>query len=466
MFLFPEIFFEPPKPPEKSVVSPKRKRGKRRTNYQHLEEVEVEIKAPPEMRFDKKGEPLVHIGFEESTKIHRVPGKFQRIRYKREKLGYGDSRDWVYTVPPVKAIVPKGLFTDDFIHDIVIQKYFAGCPLYRQIQLYSSEGVKFAKSTLSESIEFFAKFYEPVVRAILVEIFLEKLVHIDETPIKCQGLKSGAMKKTYFWAYKNNAGCYFKHGSRSHEEILEVFRTIGLVEKKMTDRGMRFVIQWIGNLMTDDYIAYEAAFYGSEVILMACMTHCRRKFVDLAENYDLAKSIFQDFNELYKFESEVYQESIQKNWDAQTFYSERGKVRDKSSRPVLEKLLHKIAEALLTRRHSPSSALGKALMYVNNLADNLKVYLDDGELPIDNNTVEQRFKGVVIGRKNYLFVGTEEYGAYAAICYSLIESCRMHEIDPRQYLAYTTKAIHEGVPACQLTPNALKQQLRKLPVNF
>ncbi len=459
-----------------------KKKAKRKPVPRHLETVEVLLEAPSEEKVSPTGEPWNLLGYEENEKIHLVAAKLQRVVYKREKWGDSTTREVKYTTPPPKCIVPKGKLTDEFIQEIIFQKYFLSVPLYRQIQEYGMQGVELAKSTLSDAVKQFAHFYEPLYQAIGREVFLEKCVMSDSTHIDCQGLKKDSMQQTRFWGYRNEVGCFFAWGkTKSHKEILEVFKNLGWLEVRTSGGKDLRRITWKGYLMADDDPAYVTALKGQKkkrkeeeaqffsevgIILLACWAHVRRKFVEIAEGEPLAKVLAEQINEVYRLERKIAQERVEQNWSQKEFYEQRGKLRQEKSAPLVKALLEKIGEEWNSGKYPPKSAMGKALAYAHNLEERLKVFLTDGELPIDNNGTERNIKGCVMGRKNYLFVGSEDAGVWAAICHSLIESCRQLKLDIRDYLAKSTKKMLEGESPEKLTPYAMREQVKAFQTNF
>lgn len=444
----------------------KAQQAKRKTVSSTIEEKVVILEAPSEKKVDTKtGEALSLLGYETSERLHRVPSKLQRVIYKREKYGYKDSREVVYTAEPLKAIIPKGKLTDEFIEEILYQKYFMGVPLYRQLQSYNAEGADLSKSTLSDAVKQFAHFYRPIARAILEEVFSEEILHADETRINCQKRvgKKHELKETYFWAYRSAKGCVFHHGSRSHKEVHALFEKLGWLKEENTPKGKREVIQWSGYLMTDDYEAYETALYGSTVIHMACMAHVQRKFKELAKSWPAARELAIEISKLYELERQWKTEAEEQALSEDTFYGERGKKRQSLSKPILEGVLRKVEEEINTGKYPPQSAMRKALNYAYNLKARLTVFLNRGDLPIDNNNVERRMKGAVIGRKNYLFIGSEDAGEWAAICYSAVESCRLLGLEVKEYLKRAVTGLLEGKEAKSLTPYALREEVRSIP---
>ena len=482
LFETPVQVEEEPKEEEKAKTEKPKKKAKRKPVPRHLETVEIVLEAPPEKKVSPTGEAFNLLGYAENEKIHLVAAKFQRVVYKREQWGDATTREIKFTTPPPKCIIDKGKFTDEFIQEIILQKYFLSVPLYRQIQYYSTQGIELAKSTLSDAVKQFATFYEPIWKAIGREVFLEKYVMSDSTHIDCQGLQKETMKQTRFWGYRNEVGCYFVWGkTKSHSEILEVFKNLGWLEVKPSGGKELRRITWRGYLMADDDPAYVTALKGQkkkrkeeeehffsevEIILLACWAHVRRKFVSIAEGELLAKVLAEAINEIYRLERKIAQERVEQSWSKEEFYEKREKLRQEKSAPLVNALLEKIDEEWNSGKYPPKSAMGKALAYAHHLEERLKVFLTDGELPIDNNGTERNIKGCVMGRKNYLFVGSEDAGMWAAICHSLIESCRQLGRDPRDYLAKSTRGLLEGKKAEELTPYAMREQVKAFPTNF
>lgn len=450
-------------PPKKK----KQKRPGRKPAPKHFEERIVIEEAPIEKTFDKLGNKLSLLGYEESKRLEFVPATFVNVITKREKWGHKDSRELVFIVPPPKAIVAKGKFTDSFLHHIVFQKFFMSIPLYRQIQDYRGTGLDISKSVLSDLVKRFSGFYKAIVEAIRIEILNQKYAQGDETPIKCQGLKKGKMKDGYFWVFRNQVGCYFHYGeTKGHEQLEKVFEVDreSLPEKfYFNEETKRW--EWIGYFLSDGAKAYPKMFENTKTIEMGCWSHTRRYFYDIREMALDANWFLKKIGKLYKIEKDIKEQSIKENWDDSTFYLKRGIERKEKSEPIVLEIEVKVNEFLNSGSLPPKDPLNVALGYAFNQMEKLKVFLTDGELPIDNNLSEQSIKSVVIGRKNYLFVGSEDAGRWGATCYSLTESCRILGIDPRDYFEKATLGIHNGESPRNLTPYALKDQIRSLPKN-
>lgn len=454
--------------PAAKIEKQDKKRSGRRKVPTELPTREIVIEAPPQERVNADGSPRIFLGYETSERIDYIPGHLVRTVYKREKWGDAETRELRHTAPPVNAIVPKGKLGDGLIWEVVYRKYFMALPIYRQLQEYNVLGADLSKAILSDAVHRFADLFTPVALAIRAEVFAGIYVQADETPVRCQGLKAGPMRRTYLWAIRNRDSCYFHHGSRGGKEVRVLFDFSKSPAPVNSPKWNAVKKQWTGYVLTDAYAAYNDA---EGIIHLGCWAHVRRKFFDLAEHDPEAKWFLTEINLLYDIERSVAErraavKDTPEAWSDEKFFAERTQARQAQSQPVVAKIEARVKAVMQARAVTPASALGKALSYLANNLKRLKPFLEDGELPIDNNEVEQSIRPPVIGRKNYLFVGSEDAGGWAAVCYSLMESCRLMQIDPREYLAVATPRLLAGEAPVTLTPRALADQIRALPRNF
>jgi transposase len=430
--------------------------GRRRLNPD-IETVTVQITAPDESRRDAEGNILVTLGFEETRQYDLQPPKVLLKITQREVLGYKDSRDAAYTTPMPPAIVPRGLLTDSFLINMVVEKFFKGMPLYRQLQDFKAQGADIAKQTMSDGVKQFAARLAAVKEVILQQILSSRFLHVDETRM-LQGQGKGAAYKTgYFWPVRDARQCYVHYGpSRSGDEIES------LLWPKERPPGT----WWYGFLMVDDFGAYHRFRSDPRMRLMACWSHVRRKFFAWADKDPIAAWFVAAIDRLYALEAECRDRAVTAGWDNAAFYAYRGDVRRRHAAPIIDQIeaeAEKHAAALL-----PESGTGRALRYLRKLLSQLRVYLEEGELPMDNNPVERSIRPITVGRKNYYAVGSEDAGEWAAVFYTLMECCRLAEVDPRSYLVLIVQEMHANpaTPPEKLTPLALRDRLRPLPVNL
>ena len=203
---------------------------------------------------------------------------------------------------------------------------------------------------------------------------------------------------------------------------------------------------------------------------LACWAHVRRYFHKLAgENKD-AKIICLLINLLYRVEKKIHKKGLENSWTKEMIMNEIGECRKIQSKKITDKILKCFNS--YENKYSPKSAMGKAISYAKNRWQNLLTYLENSSLPIDNNAAERSLRSMVIGRKNFHFVGSEDAGKWSAICYTIMESCRLQKIDPRKYMEIVTekllidRAYNKKPDYTHLTPLSLADKIRKMDSNF
>jgi len=434
---------------ENSKEDNKKSPGRRKVAI-NLPECELILKVPKEYQKDKNGESLVLIGYECSERLHRVPEKLERLIVKREVWGYKDSRDRVIVAAPLSAIIPKGKLTDELIHHIVFEKFFNGMPLYRQLKSLNALGADLSKSTMSDAVKRWAKLYNPVVGAIKKQVLSSKYVHADESPLKYKSTEKKKYKNGYVFVYQDTEQAYFYFGeSRAQKMISNILGSV-------SDSG-----KYLGYLMCDGYAGYNV-HSGKR---LACWAHVRRQFFKLASGDSNAKHILKLINKLYKIERSISKEKNEKNWSEKEYFEKLFNVRNIEAKKIIKQLEE--ALFLYANKCSPSSSMGKAISYTKNRWKELQVYLEDGCLPIDNNAAERSIRSMVVGRKNFLFVGSEAAGEWATDCYSIMESCRLQGLDPRDYMRAITPILLENrdnqdFDYTKLTPKSVCETVRNI----
>lgn len=444
----------PVSPPsvEGSSDQPQKRNGRKRISSA-IETQEEVIPVADEDKVDEYGEQLTLVGYSTYEQLIRVPGKLVRKLYKRERYGYKDTREIRITADHKPSIIPRGKYGDEFIHETAYQKFYLGMPLYRQLlELHTIGGGEINKSTMSDMIRYFAEFYAPVCDAIRTSILKSPFVHADESPL-IQLLRDGKLKG-YLWAFKDADQIYYAYAPKRSGDVAEDF----FMSKDPPDAGEAIFVRY---LMTDGYAPYIKVAELIGATRMNCWAHARRKFYNAALTNDEAKILVKIIDRMYRIERRVNAKAQREKWSYTKLVAARFKARRSKSAKfiqILEKKLHEIQIYA-----TPKSALGKACSYCIKNLEAQKVYLTDGRLPIDNNTVERSIRPVAVGRKNFMFVGSEDAGEWAAICYTIMENCRMNKLDPRKYMDYVTKQIHaQGRDSAEydlLTPLAIAEKL-------
>jgi len=311
---------------------------------------------------------------------------------------------------------------------VLVSKYKDHLPLYRQSRIFARHGAEIPESTLCDWVRQAADMLQPVVAAMRTSVLESDVVQTDDTPVLVidrqhqQGRRHG-----FLWAYV---------GDRA--EVAFDF-TPG----RSRAGPMRFLDGYRGILQADAYAGYDQVFASGDVIEAGCMAHARRKFVE-AEKADPTNvgHVLATMRKLYSVERQAKEQGF----DA----AARRELRQRESKPVLEAMGPWLRD--LHRSVLPKSPLGKATGYAVRQWDALNRFADDGRIEIDNNRVERQMRQVAVGRKNWLFAGSDAGGVRAAIIYSLVCTCGLLGIEPWAYLKDVLQRTAEGEPVEALTP--------------
>ncbi len=280
---------------------------------------------------------------------------------------------------------------------------------------------------------------QPLVDALKAVVLRHGVLHADETPVqmlKPASQRDGKTHRAYLWAYA--AGAF--------EDLQAV--VYDFCESRAGVHAREFLGNWQGTLVCDDYSGYKEGFKSGRIIEAGCLSHARRKFFDLhvANKSQIAEFALEQFGKVYEIERQV------KDLEAE----ERRTIRQQQTKPVLDALREWMT---LQRQKVPgNSATAKALDYSLNRWTALTRFVDDGQLPVDNNWVENRIRPVALGRANWLFAGSLRAGQRAAAIMSLIQSARMNGHDPYAYLkdVLTRLPTHKASQIEELLPHRWK----------
>ena len=458
----------------KAPAAPKnRTHSGRRPVPPHLQKVEQTIPVPEAERRLPDGTPMVFLGYEESSRLHLITEQVVHLLMLRERWGIRENG--VATTLVTAAIPPalsvRGKFTDILIIKLLLDKFSLGVPFNRQCQELNARGADVSRSTVSDQLQTAVAPLEPIAAAVRDQILAEPFIHADETPHKyqvrneegrCTGTKTG-----YFLEVLAGKQAYFEFAvSRAQCHIL---RLLGFEPDALTDplddglpdRNCKPTKPCIGFLMADAYAGYNRACGPGKYARQACFAHGRRKF-ELYEELDPnAAAIMVTINDLYRIEREAKRESARLQLDKAGTEALYLSVRQAQSVPLLDKLKAQLTALTLT--YAPREGMGKAVAYFLKRWDDFTRYTQSGALPIDNNAAERSIRGLVVGRKNWYFAGSEDAAGWAAVMHTLIESCRLQGIDPRVYLSHVVERLHRepATDPATLTPRSLAPQLKK-----
>jgi transposase len=416
-----------------------KKRPKRLKLPDHLERTDVIIPAPSTCNSCGGGE-FRKISDDISEVLEYVPSSFKVVRHIRPRCACINCEQIVQGYAPSNTI-DKGKAGSGLLAHILVQKYCNHLPLYRQSQIYAREGIEIARSTMTGWAGQCSKLLEPLIEELKSYVFAATHIHGDDTPVKVLAPGTGKTKTGRIWTYVRDsrgygddntppAVCYFYSPDRKGE------------------RPLAHLQNFSGTLHADAYAGYDK-MYGDQITEAACWAHVRRKFYEVtvaSNNASIATGAVEEIGKIYEIEQEI------RGMEPE----ERLKNRQKQSKELVEKLF-----ASFKRNYDKlpkKSMTAKAINYALNNEFALKRFLDDGKIEIDNNTAERALRSVALGRKNWLFAGSDDGGETAAAFYSLIETTKLNNINPWQYLRQVLATIqdHNSTKLAQLLPWNIK----------
>lgn len=377
------------------------------------------------------GQAMRRMGEDVAEKLDYRPGVFTVHRHVRGK--------WVCAccqtlkqAPVAPHIIDKGIATAGLLAHVLVAKYADHLPLYRQETIYARAGAPIPRSTLAQWVGSCGVQLQPLVDALRQEVLEHSVIHADETPVqmlKPASQRDGKTHRAYLWAYSPGR----------HEQMKAV--VYDFCESRAGKHAAIFLDRWSGTLLVDDYAGYKQLM-GQKVQEAGCWAHARRKFFELhvANKSQIAEQALAFIGQLYEIERMV----------AGASEEERLRIRQTQSRPVMEKLQRWLQEH---RAKVPEgSATAKAIDYSLRRWQALIGFIDNAQVPIDNNWIENQMRPVALGCKNWLFAGSLRAGQRAAAVMSLIQSAKLNGHDPHAYL----KDVMEKLPSW---PNSRIEEL-------
>ncbi|WP_175108537.1 IS66 family transposase, partial [Pararobbsia alpina] len=370
----------------------------------------VEITHEPESTSCTCGCELKRIGEDVSEKLDYTPGVFTVERHVRGKWVCAKCETLIQAPVPAQ-IIDKGIPTAGLLAQVLVAKYGDHVPLYRQERIFERAGLAIPRSTLGQWIGQCGVQLQPLVDALRQAILAHRVLHADETPVAMLSPGKGKTQRAYLWTYCPGA----------FENLKAV--VYDFAESRAGEHARAFLGDWKGRLLCDDYTGYKALF-AQGVTELGCMAHSRRKFFDLhaTNKSEIAQVALEHIGQLYEIERQV--QALEP--------TERLALRQERARRVADELHQWMTQQ--RARVSEGSAIAKALDYSLRRWAALMRYLDDPQVPIDNNWCENQIRPIALGRKNWLFSGSLRAGKRAAAIMSLVQSAKLNGHDPYAYL--------------------------------
>lgn len=387
----------------------------------------VEVELPEHERIcPDTGQERHFIRWEESIKYDFVPGHFERVIIRRAVYALPQElrEDTVLPQKPVitapmpaaHQVIPASMASCGLLVYLLVSKYCDHLPLYRLQQIFKRRHqVEIDRSTMGHWMKSCATVLEALYDALRKELISSNYLQIDETFIKLlDPERRGKAVQSHFWVItKPGDGVLFWFDpGRGHQVAMELLDG------------------YAGKLQSDGYSAYEAMQKKMPGLnLFHCWAHVRRKFVEAKEANGVdALWYIAEIQRLYQVEKHAREQGLS--------HEQREALRQGKSLPVLETIKKRLDIDKGRPEILPSSPLGKAMRYALERWEGLIGYAQEGngEVEIDNNRVENAIRPTAIGKKNFLFIGHPNAGQTSAILYTIIENCRLQDVDPMEYL--------------------------------
>jgi transposase len=361
------------------------------------------------------GGQLKQFGEDVSETLEYVPGHFKVIQQVRPKLACACC-DKIVQAEAASRPIERGMAGPGLLAHVLVSKYCDHLPLYRQSEIYARERVELDRSTMAEWVGGCSRLLEPLVEELRRHVMSAEKLHADDTPVPVLAPGNGKTKTGRLWTYVRDDRPW---GDKTPPAVWFAY-----TPDRKGEHPIAHLSNFTGTLQADGYAGYDAVYEGGRVKEAACMAHARRPFYDLYEAHKsaVAKEALERIAALYAIEEEIRGRAAE----------ERREVRIARSRPLLESMKQWFKETL--GKLSRKSETTKAIRYALGRWDALLRFCDDGHLEIDNNAAERSLRAVALGRKNYLFCGSDAGGERAAAIYGLIGTAKLNGIDPEAYL--------------------------------
>jgi len=385
---------------------------------------EVQTLLPKEEACPDCGGVLHKLGEDVSEIMERVPARCYVIRQVRVKLACGSCDKIVQAQAPSRPI-ERGIAGPGLLAHVLVSKYADHLPLYRQAEIFEREGVELDRATLADWVAGTSRLMEPLADGLRRHVMKAEKLHADDVPVPVLAPGLGKTKTGRLWTYVRDDR---PAGDATPPAVWFAYS----VDRK-GEHPQEHLKKFRGTLQADGYAGFDQIYEGGLIREAACWAHVRRKFYDIqvAHKSAVATEALDRIAALYAIEKEIHGHSPE----------ERLAVRNERSRPLLESLKQWLEEILA--KLSKKSDTAMAVRYALGRWDALMHYCNDGRLEIDNNAAERSLRAVALGRKNYLFAGSDRGGESAAVLYSLIGTAKLNGIDPEAYLRNVLSRIAE-----------------------
>ena len=407
-----------PTPPEPTSIpassTPAATKPARRALPDHLPR-ETRRHEPKETICPQCQGELRKLGEDVSEMLEYVPASFRVIRHVRTKLSCTKCDCIVQAEAPSRPI-ERGLAGPGLLAHVLVSKYCDHLPLYRQSEIYARQGIELQRSTLADWVGGCSRLLEPLVEALRRYGMAAGKLHADDTPVPVLFPGIGKTKTGRLWTYVRDDR---PAGSEAAPAVWFAYSP-----DRKGEHPEQHLKKFCGTLQADAYAGFNQLYENGRIQQACCWAHVRRHFYDLDQAHasPVAREALQRIGALYGIEEQIRGKPP----------DERRRVRQEQSKPRLD-ALRQWFEATLSKLSRKSDTTA-AIRYALSRWEALTRFVDDGHIEIDNSAAERSLRGVALGRKNYLFAGSDRGGERAAAIYSLIGSAKLNGLDPEHYL--------------------------------
>jgi len=361
------------------------------------------------------GGDLRHFGEDVSEQLDYAPESFRVIRHVRPKFTCSKCETVVEAPAPSRPIA-RGLAAPGLLAHVLVSKYADHCPLYRQAEIYARQGVELDRSTLAGWVGAASELLAPLVDAVRRHVLGATKLHADDTPVPVLAPGNGKTKTGRLWTYVRDDR---PAGDHTAPAVWFAYSP-----DRKGEHPREHLKNFTGTLQADAYSGFHHLYDTGRIREAACWAHARRKFHDIhaAHPSPTTTGALDRIGALYGIEQEVRGKPP----------DERRVIRQARAAPLLAELRAWMEKTL--RSLSPKSETAEAIRYALSRWRALTRYVDDGRMEIDNSAAERALRAVALGRKNYLFCGSDSGGESAAAIYTLLGTARLNGVDPERWL--------------------------------
>lgn len=396
---------------------------------------ETEVIAPTETVCPVCGGELAALGETVTEQLDIINNAFKVIETVRPKLACRKCDAIVQAPLPAKPI-DRSYAGPSLLARILVSKYVEHIPLYRQSEIYGRHGLELSRNSMDRWVLELAEKLSPLSEALNRYVLDAGKVHTDDTPVPVQAPGSGKTRTGRLWVYVRD--------DRNTGSSLPPAVWFAYSADRKGEHPQRHLSEYRGVLQADAYGGYDALYETGRITEAACLAHARRKIHDehARRPTELTQEALKRIAALYAIEADIRGSPEER----------RLAVRKEKSMPLMQSLYEWIQEQLKTL--SVHAEMAKAFGYMLKQWEALNVFCCDGRVEIDNNICENALRCVALGRRNYLFFGSDRGGEAAAIIYSLLGTCKLNGVEPEAWLRdvlgkisdWPSNRVHELLP--------------------